>query len=191
MTLDQFITALHSIFGLLMLWALLYFGVREYRIDSVRQRLFILGDELFDYAAEGKVDFSDPAYGRLRTLVNSLIRFAHKLTFTQLMFATIAGTYCPPGLADRPHHRLIRSIDALPSEEAKAKLQDIHRRAAMAVIRHMLVGSPLMFLYVTGYILWAIVVHGAKHSMAALPPIDRLEDEAMQSESDCMQPAVA
>lgn len=56
-------------------------GWRAYGRDSFRQRAFAIRDRLFNYAADGHIDFHDPAYWRLRHVMNSTIRFSHKLTF--------------------------------------------------------------------------------------------------------------
>src|SRR5882672_8095868 len=77
--------SLHLTLALLLLWVLLFHFWRRYRVDSLRERLFELRGELFDYAAAGDVSFSDPAYTRLRMLMNSMIRFAHRFTTSRVV----------------------------------------------------------------------------------------------------------
>src|SRR6266487_2284230 len=85
MTPVQFISmSLHSGVGLLLLWVLIFHFWRQYRLDVFRERLFEIRAELFDYAAKGEVRFDDPAYARLRVVMNGMIRFAHKFTFTRV-----------------------------------------------------------------------------------------------------------
>src|SRR5580658_4090425 len=83
--LHNFSAALHIVMGLAAIWILLFKLVRDYRIDALRNRLFALRDDLFDYASAGNVEFDEPAYFKLRGVINSLIRFAHRLTFTRFL----------------------------------------------------------------------------------------------------------
>ncbi len=61
----------------------------EARLDSFRQEMFIIRDELFDYAADGNVGFDDPAYRLLRRSMNGFIRYAHQLTFFKVCMTAI------------------------------------------------------------------------------------------------------
>lgn len=54
-------------------------------MELFRQNLFMLRDELFIQAAEGLVPFEHPAYGILRSQMNSHIRFAHKLSLFHVL----------------------------------------------------------------------------------------------------------
>src|SRR5689334_20196537 len=81
--LQNFTAALHLLLSLALLWFLIFRLAREYRIDALRDRLFGIRERLFDYAANEGISFENPAYTRLRMLINSLIRFAHRLTFTR------------------------------------------------------------------------------------------------------------
>jgi hypothetical protein len=74
-------------FGFGLLWALFYLSARALLLDILRQQLFAIRDELFDFAADGGIDFDEPAYRELRGDINSLIRFAHKLSFARMIFA--------------------------------------------------------------------------------------------------------
>lgn len=73
--------------SLLFLWFLFSLFYRRYRIDLYRQRMFELRQELFRLAADGNIDFDDPAYGITRTTLNGFIRFAHRVTWLSLLAA--------------------------------------------------------------------------------------------------------
>ena len=184
-SMESVITALHSGLGLLLLWILVYFGVREYRVDRTRQKLFALRDELFDYAADGGIGFDDTAYGRVRTLLNSLIRFSHMLTFSRLVLSSVAAGSFTPQITEGPHQKLMSAIDAIPSEDAKAKLRDIHGRIGRCIVTHLVTGSPLGMVYVFAYVLRALASDRfGKSKTPKLHPVDRLEDDAMLAEDD-------
>ena len=66
----------------------LYVLFRDYRVDKVRDDLFALRDELFDYAWENTL-FEDDGYTKLRTIMNAMLRYAHKLTFARLLLTLL------------------------------------------------------------------------------------------------------
>src|SRR6266849_3499419 len=74
------VTALAFVF--LRFWA-------EARLDAFRQEMFVIRDELFDYAAARNIGFDDPAYRLLRRSMNGFIRYAHQLTFFRLCVTMI------------------------------------------------------------------------------------------------------
>ena len=51
-----------------------------FRLDCFRQKMFLVRDELFDYAADGNIAFDDPAYILLRRQMNAMIRYGHQIT---------------------------------------------------------------------------------------------------------------
>lgn len=84
-TTDLAISVLISIAGLLALFYLAFWMYRDYQVDRFRQQIFSFRDELFDYAAAGKISFDHPAYTLMRRTMNGYIRFAHQMTFTHLL----------------------------------------------------------------------------------------------------------
>ncbi len=80
MTVAELNNIVQSILFLIVLTFIIFKWWPEQRIDILRQRLFALRDELFDFAMDGYVRFDDPAYQLLRDLLNGTIRYAHNLT---------------------------------------------------------------------------------------------------------------
>lgn len=78
--------------GLIAIIWLYFWLVRQCRVDTLRCRLFQLRDDLFDLAAEDKLDFGHPAYVSLRGQINDLLRFAHRITFWDLMVISVVAT---------------------------------------------------------------------------------------------------
>lgn len=72
------------IYVCLLCW-LFFWLWRDYRLDSFRQQLFRIRDDLFDLAADGVVPFDSPAYKMLRDAINSNIRFGHRLGFLEML----------------------------------------------------------------------------------------------------------
>lgn len=54
-------------------------------MDRFRQDIFKLRDQLFDEARDGLINFDHPAYGMLRKTMNGYIRFAHRLSFLDIL----------------------------------------------------------------------------------------------------------
>ena len=95
-------------YGGCLLAILLLFLWRELRIEVFRQRIFQIRDELFDFAAEGNISFNDPAYGALRTSMNSLIRFAHKMSFFHAFLMNLARHWYPSPALERAFKQRMR-----------------------------------------------------------------------------------
>ncbi len=67
-------------------WWLFCWPYRRHRLARLRQDLFDLRDSLFDYAlASETLDFSDPAYGRTRTIINGVLRFSGELSVGDML----------------------------------------------------------------------------------------------------------
>ena len=141
--LQNFTEALHLVMGLLAVWVLVFKLCRDYRIDALKDRLFALRDNLFDYAAEGEVQFDDPAYFKLRGLINSLIRFAHRLTFTRFLMGFLFTAWKGSEAYGNVLQEWQTAVEALPAEKQK-KLNEIHSAALVMVVRHLVTGSPIM-----------------------------------------------
>src|SRR3989442_11092837 len=103
MTLQQTVSVLHLVISLFALLILAFWFWRDYRIDSLRERLFELRQELFDCAAMGVVPFDHPAYTDLRNIMNGMIRFAHKTTFLRLLLAVTADSIFPVPSIKKPY----------------------------------------------------------------------------------------
>jgi hypothetical protein len=149
------VIALQTSIWLIIGWFLLFWCWRQYRIDALRQTLFELRDELFDFAAEGHVSFSDEVYVRNRKYLNTMIRFAHRATFTS---AAVAALFAKDSLAKvrTPPEEVL----AMPKSDTKEKLLSIHRRANSALFTHIVTASPLPVVALGG-----IIVHLAVRGM--------------------------
>jgi len=154
MTVDMTARALFSLLCLFLLgWVVRLWS--EYRVDAFRDDLFALRDELFDRAALGIVSFSHPAYVMLRTGINSVIRFAHRVT----LFWLVEMWIFPPD----PKNKILTEYVAKwensladLSPEAKRTLRGIHYRLGRRFIQHLLPWPVFMLGVVLVRILRAI-----------------------------------
>ena len=184
---DLAIRAIHAgisillLIGVLVLW-------RSYRVDALRDRLFALRQELFDFAKDGNVAFADPAYTRLRFMMNAMIRFAHRVTLLRLVVSLAAFRVLGLPSADllEPLHTWTNAVNRLPQDAVRERLIDFHRRMLVLVVRHMLTGSPVLWVFLVALGSWIVlsgatkrVIEGvAERMQRRLPGLDLLEGQA-------------
>jgi hypothetical protein len=130
--------------GLLLIF--LFWVYRDYCVDAFRQRMFSLRDSLFDKALAGEIDFRDPAYGMLRSTMNGLIRFGHRLSLVQVVAMSFTLSRNP--IAEVPYgQRLEQNLCRLDSEQREL-IETYYRRMNFTLVRHLLMSSPILVLTV-------------------------------------------
>jgi hypothetical protein len=138
----QFFTAL-AILLVLFLWFL-----PAFRLDRFRQEMFEIRDELFDYAASGKIRFDNPSYRLLRQLMNGFIRYAHQLT----LFRVLVMSFAWATLEEKPKmewsEKWNRSVQQIESEDVRNDLTQFHLRVCNLVLARIVTGSPFLFAMV-------------------------------------------
>ena len=140
---------------LIALVATYFWAVKPLQVDLLRQRLFAIRDELFDFAADGGISFDDPVYRGLRDEINSFIRFAHKITFSRLVLTELFWA----GETVQPHwHELVAALPPL----ARSRIVQTHRDTGEVIVQHFIYYSPVV-LAVYGVVvlrsIWAQNVH--------------------------------
>jgi len=183
MTMDKVVSIVHLSLALSLGWVLVFWCVKNYRLDAFRQRLFALRDQLFDYAANGEVPFDHPAYQMLRTRINGMIRFAHRVSFLRLFLTVTVQQLSPDTVAVQSYKRWQEAVETLPSPEVRERLRACHDNMLVLMVRHMVTGSPILLTCLVGFGVWALVTGAAKRLLAAftehLPGLDLLEDQAL------------
>jgi hypothetical protein len=136
------VTSLISIillFVVIRLWASL-------RLDLFRQEMFALRDRMFDYAMDGNIDFSHPAYRLLRKSMNGFIRYAHNLTFYRLTVTMLQWRV----LSHRPELKWAeewnKALEEIPNEAVRRDLITFHTQSATLVAKRIVLGSPVLVL---------------------------------------------
>ncbi|SRR6266496_1798803 len=129
--------ALSSIVSLMGLWCLVAWLYRDYCMDLFRQGMFKLRDQLFDEAHAGRISFSHPAYGLMRTLTNGFIRFGHRLTFLHLLAANMFVDSGPGPTFESRWKAVAADLDPQTREMLNGYLQTLN----LLVIEHVVRGS--------------------------------------------------
>jgi len=142
MTSETAIIALKSCVGLAFLWLFIFRFWRDYRLDSFRENVFAMRDQLFIYAAQAGVGFDDPAYALLRDRMNSLLRYAHEFTFIRLVLAV--------GFSSGENAEVIalKKAMALLPGETRQKLDEFNTRLVVAIVEYTILRSFFFFLFI-------------------------------------------
>lgn len=138
----------------LLIWidlALLYLIVfvlyRKYRVDALRHRLFVVRGELFDYALANGLAFNDPAYVMLRDSINSMLRFAHKISATRfLVLSTAVRWFSCTEMVTARERQWQEALARVAVPEQRRKIVELHEQALLAIVRHTTLGSILWAL---------------------------------------------
>lgn len=167
--------------------------IPEWRLDSFRQNLFIVRDELFDYAADGNIPFDHPAYLMLRRQMNGLIRHGHHLTvFRSLLTLTIHKVSGLPASASW-HDEWQNVLNTIEDDSVRQKMEWFHRKSMVLSIRRLVLGSPLLLTMTAVFMVKSLfqgatqsfkelAKNAAKKAFASSPINDRLIEEAAQGE---------
>lgn len=168
MNAQQITVILYNTLGLVALWGVAL-RWRAYKVDKLRQEIFNLRGELFDFARVGGVSFSNRSYARLRLLLNSMIRFAHELSFVRLA-ATLALEHRRPMLTIEPSFADQLRADTL-DEDARIRMEEIHNRLTKLVRIHILTTSVAAWPGLALYLVYTLVRHGLPERRTNNPDI--------------------
>jgi hypothetical protein len=170
------LTTAVSLSGLLWLVFWLY---QDYCVDSFRQKIFELRDGLFDLAADGQIDFDNPAYGMMRRTMNGFIRFGHRLSFPGLLIFVFLQRSKTEG-RDAFQKEWQRNTENLDHDQ-KRLLSDIRQHMGGIVLRHLLLSSPVfMVTIILPVFSWLLVRYWLQQALSMFElPISRLNTAAM------------
>jgi len=148
------LTALTTSLSLIALWALFHWLYRDYRVDLFRQRMFALRGQLFDMAASGRITFDNPAYGKVRGMLNGYIRFAHRVSLPLLLFASRNRPALSRGAEEVA--MLTAAVRAQPRETAR-DLDGIITQMHWYVAEQLILTSLAMWLVLVPIVTYAIM----------------------------------
>lgn len=154
------LTSLVSVIFLLIvirLWASL-------RLDTFRQEMFTLRDEMFDYALNGNIPFSHSAHRLLRKSMNGFIRYAHNLTFYRLAVTMLQWRLVSQIPEIRWAGDWNRALESIRDEEVRVKMREFHDRCHDLVAKRVVLGSPILILL----LVCIAVKHGVRSLTAGI-----------------------
>lgn len=144
------------IYWFFLFWVIFY---RQYRIDEFRQRVFALRDELFDYAADGAIEFENPAYVKLRRSMNGAIRFAESLTLWQILIYYVFTLFSAKETGEHPKVDEVREeIQKIGSQTVRDALSRYLDALNREILRCIVKKSVLLLILVA---IIALLIHCA------------------------------
>jgi hypothetical protein len=140
----QMVELFRTLWWFACLWVLCYWLFRRYRRDVFRYKLFVIRDALFDAAADGLIPFDHPAYGMMRQYLNGLIRFAHRLNTTTLLFFILLSLFTKTH-ENMPRFsvKLLAACQTLPTETARTKILSVYACVHYYVFAYVTFTSPI------------------------------------------------
>jgi hypothetical protein len=188
-TIELISAVLHLCLAASLLWILVFYFWRQHRVDALRERLFRIRGELFDYADSGEVSFDDPAYAKLRVVMNGMIRFAHRFTFFRLALMVLFSDVLEKVDVENPLSQWEEALQRIPTRQQK-RLRELHDKMMGTIIVHVTTGSPILCLVFGFYILCSIASGTIKRLDRdevnklgrQLPGVDTLEVQAINAE---------
>jgi hypothetical protein len=190
MSAAELSVVVQSILTLLVLSVIVFTLWPEQRVDLFRQQMFAVRDELFDFAADGKISFEEPAYVLLRQLFNGFIRYAHNLTPYRVLMSFLRWK-C---LVRKPHEEWTASwtaaLERVENQETKKALQQLHSRATDLVLGQLILSptvlvivaalSPLVVIVLLAHTQWNNL-RSIYRDVTKEIPMTFLEDEAAKA----------
>ena len=142
--------------------SVIFFGLLPaYRVDCFRQQLFAIRDDLFDYAADGNISFTDPAYVILRQQMNALIRYGHHITLYRSIVTFIFGKLSKP-TANRPswNAQWESALANIKDTAVRERMAGFRAKAEFASAKHLVTGSIPLTILITLVGFWALAKVG-------------------------------
>lgn len=132
---------------LALLFVIVFVLLRKCRVDALRHQLFVVRGELFDYALFNGLAFDDPAHVMLRSSINSMLRFAHKVSFARFLVLSAAFRWfsCTEMVTDRDR-QWQEALGKVGDDEHRQKIVELHEKVLLAVSRHTVLGSIFWIL---------------------------------------------
>lgn len=128
--------------GMAVLVAFLYGPWQTFVEAVVRQKMFKIRDELFDYAADGNISFDNENYIRVRSSINGFIRFAHTMTWVNL---AIGKRVLPRNEDDKGLSKMLVTDESL-SKEVRDRLNQSILSCLISMILLTFLRSPFLML---------------------------------------------
>lgn len=131
--------------GLLFLVILYFECYIDMMVDTYREQLFVIRDDLFLYAMNGSIGFDHPAYKMLRHMLNGSIRFGHRMS---LLYIIIVYSGYKVIKQDESYVEGFKgawasALDSLPVDVAN-HLESTRQKMHMETFKHIVFRSPVL-----------------------------------------------
>lgn len=151
---------------LFVVWLVWYQFWIPSRVDSFRQRLFELRDELFEYAKAGNREFTDPAYVNLRRAINALIRYGHRVTISKILIGMVVLKNSGRSPMTNDAAEWEKHVAAIEDEETKRRMSGFGTEMLKTVLTHTILISPMTIAAIVFMAIYLRMVAKVVESMA-------------------------
>ncbi len=132
---------------LMILWVLWAWLFQSYFLEDYRERLFSLRNHLFDYAADGNIDFNHPAYRFLEREINVMIRHAHRNTIYHVLASLLFFRSSQRAELIRTHQSSLQKVFLqVGNQEVRRKLEAIHGTLLVIYVGQVIRSSMWLLL---------------------------------------------
>jgi hypothetical protein len=146
MGIHEIAAFLESVVCIAFLGLLLLKYWSDARLDAFRQEMFTVRDELFDYAASGKIEFDSSAYRLLRQMMNGYIRYGHQLTFFRINLTMLRIKLLDEVPVQDWSVKWDKALKNIADDEVRKELASFHERAMECAAKRVVFGSPLLII---------------------------------------------
>jgi hypothetical protein len=122
--------------------------------DVARQLIFERRAALFDLARSGKMDFASPEYKLIRRSMESMIRYAHELTWPNLSFIIASGK----SMGEKPP--FLCAVTFINDEVTKEKVKSLLDESTAALMAMMAAKSIWLAPFITIFMVSSLCVVG-------------------------------
>ncbi len=133
-----------AIFG-----TLIYGPLQNICIDWSRNAIFESRDEIYDLALAGRLEFTSEAYLEIRQSLNSLIRFAHRISWPWLVAMLLAV----PMSVFQEKPSVHQALSKIEDTEVRFLIEKKLHKARKAVVILLFVRSPVLWIFLATAIL--------------------------------------
>ncbi len=127
-------------------------------LDNFRSKLFNLRDELFDFACQGGVSFSSTEYCRMREWINSTLRFAHRITVTDIAFIFFAMLKLDNSESEKDQFNIESIVGSIEDKKTKTYFIELKDKIGLETAKFFILRSPSLW-FVFGVFVICFALH--------------------------------
>lgn len=125
------------------LWFFYVHFYQGYRVDKARHELFVIRDEMFDFAAAGGISFTHPAYMMLRETMNGMIRLMHRLSWVSVLMIVLLKK--PRGVEEMDFFKSFKKAQSGLDDATKKMLAEYFIRMNVVMGIHIIKSSIVLY----------------------------------------------
>jgi hypothetical protein len=128
-----------------LLWYLYFFAYKDYVVDCTRHELFILRDELFDYANSGQISFDNETYKTTRRMINGVLRFTHDISLSNWAMISFFANEDSRNYQKQFANNFERNMKKLNSQQ-QTMIKETLYKTHFLIVKHLLKTSLLLVI---------------------------------------------